>query len=103
MAHTRTIVDPRYGAKLTGKVGDITLGLIVTDDEAAGRRVDATDQGFGKSARFLIGRARYDLYSGSYIGAIVTDREFLEGYNRVAGAGSSIRVRATSRSSTSRS
>ena len=92
LVHTRTIVDPRYGAKLTGKVGDATLGLIVADDEAAGRRVDATDPGFGKSARYLIGRARYDLYSGSHIGAIVTDRKFLDGYNRVAGLDGQFRL-----------
>ena len=92
LMHTRTIVDPRYGAKLTGKVGDTTLGLIVADDEAAGRRVDATDPGFGKSARFLIGRARYDLYTGSHIGAIVTDREFLDSYNRVAGIDGQFRL-----------
>ena len=32
-----------------------------------------------------IGRVRYDLYSESHIGAIVTDREFLETSNRVVG------------------
>ena len=92
LVHTRTIVDPRYGAKLIGKVGDTTLGLIVADEEAAGRRVDATDPGFGKSAQFLIGRARYDLCTGSHIGAIVTDREFLDSYNRVAGVDGQFRL-----------
>ncbi|MCY4027611.1 MAG: DUF5916 domain-containing protein, partial [Acidobacteria bacterium] len=36
LVHTRTIVDPRFGAKLSGKVGDVTLGVFVTDDEATG-------------------------------------------------------------------
>ena len=40
--HTRTIVDPRYGAKLTGKVGKATLGVLIANDEAPGK-VDATD------------------------------------------------------------
>jgi hypothetical protein len=92
LVHTRTIVDPRYGGKLTGKVGDTTLGLIVADDEAAGRRVGAGDPGFGKSAQFLIGRARYDLYAGSHIGALITDREFLDSHNRVAGIDGQFRL-----------
>jgi hypothetical protein len=92
LVHTRTIVDPRYGGKLTGKVGKTTLGLIVADDEAAGRRVESTDPGFGRSAQFLIARARYDLYTGSHIGAIVTDREFQESYNRVAGLDAQLRL-----------
>lgn len=92
LEHTRTIVDPRYGAKLTGKVGDTTLGLIVADVDAAGRRVDATDPDFGKSAQFLIGRARYELDTASHIGAIVTDREFLDSYNRVAGVDGQFRL-----------
>ena len=92
LVHTRTIVDPRWGGKLTGKVGDTTLGLLVADDEAAGRRVGAGETGFGKSAQFLIGRARYDLYAGSHVGAILTDREFLDGYNRVAGVDGQFRV-----------
>ena len=35
LLNTRTIVDPRFGGKLTGKVGDTTLGVFVADDEAA--------------------------------------------------------------------
>ena len=35
--HTRTIVDPRYGAKLSGKIGKTTLGLLVANDEAPGK------------------------------------------------------------------
>jgi hypothetical protein len=92
LVHTRTIVDPRYGGKLTGKVGNTTLGLIVAEDEAAGRRVDSSDPGFGRSAQFLIARARYDLYTGSHIGAIVTDRQFLGSYNRVAGLDGQFRL-----------
>ena len=37
LLHTRTIVDPRYGAKLTGKVGNTTLGILVANDEAPGK------------------------------------------------------------------
>ena len=85
LVHTRTIVDPRYGAKLTGKVGKTAIGLLVANDEAPGKRDDPSDPGFAKNARFFIGRARWDLYPESYIGVLTTDREFLDSYNRVGG------------------
>ena len=36
LVHTRTIVDPEYGGKLTGKVGKTTVGVLYANDEAAG-------------------------------------------------------------------
>ena len=92
LVNTRTIVDPRYGGKLTGKVGKTTLGVIVADDAAPGRRDDPSDPGFDTTAQFLIGRARYDLFTESHIGVIVTDREFLDSYNRVAGVDGQFRL-----------
>ena len=94
--HTRTIVDPRYGAKLTGKLGKTTLGVLVANDEAPGKPDDPTDRAFGRTANVVIGRARYDLYSESHIGAIVTDREFLDSYSRLVGVDSRFRVSPTS-------
>ena len=95
LVHTRTIVDPRFGAKLTGKVGDATIGVFVADDEAPGRRADATDPAFGSTAQSLIGRVRYDLYSGSYVGMIATAREFGTDYNRVGGVDGRFRLGRT--------
>ena len=95
LVHTRTIVDPRYGGKLTGKVGKTTLGVLVADDEAPGRRDDPADPAFGQTAQFFIGRVRYDMYAESYIGAIVTDREFMDAYNRVGGIDGRFRLGQT--------
>jgi len=92
LVHTRTIVDPQLGAKLTGKTGKATLGVLVTNDESAGNFEDRDQAGFGQDAKVLIGRARYDLYSESYVGAIVTDREFLESFSRVAGIDGRFRI-----------
>ena len=92
LLHTRTIVDPRYGAKVTGKVGKTTIGLLFANDEASGKLEDRADPAFGRSAQFLIARARYDLYAESYVGAIVTDREFLDQYSRVGGIDASFRI-----------
>ena len=95
LVHTRTIVDPRYGGKLTGKVGKTTLGVLVADDEAPGKRDDPADPAFGQTAQFFIGRVRYDMYTESYIGAIVTDREFMDAYSRVAGIDGRFRLGQT--------
>ena len=97
LLHTRTIVDPRFGGKLTGKVGRTTLGVIVADDEAAGRLDDAADSRFGTTAQTFVGRARYDLYSESYVGAIMTAREFGHDYNRVGGIDGRFRLGRTHR------
>ena len=83
VVHTRTIVDPRYGLKLTGKVGRTSVGLLVADDEGPGHVDDPDDPAFGRGAQVVIARLRYDLYSESHIGALLTDREFLDGFSRL--------------------
>jgi TolB-like protein len=95
LIHTRTIVDPRYGAKITGKVGKITLGVLVANDEAPGKVDDPTDLAFDRSANSVIARVRYDLYSESHIGAIFTDREFLDSYSRLIGLDGRFRINPT--------
>ena len=97
LLHTRTIVDPRFGGKLTGKVGRTTLGVIVADDEAPGRLDDTVDPRFGTTAQTFVGRARYDLYAESYVGAIMTAREFGQEYNRVGGVDGRFRLGRTHR------
>ncbi len=96
LLHTRTIVDPRYGGKLTGKVGNTTLGVLVANDEAPGKRDDSADPAFGKTSQVFVGRARYDLYAESSIGFLATDREFLDGYSRVVGVDGRFRLGQTS-------
>ena len=95
LVHTRTIIDPRFGGKLTGKVGRTTLGLLVANDEAPGKVDDPSDRAFQQNAQFLIGRFRYDAAPGSYIGGIVTDREFLDSYSRVGAVDGRFRLGQT--------
>jgi hypothetical protein len=91
LIHTRTIVDPAFGAKVTGKVGRTTLGLLVANDVAPGKVDDPSDRAFGQSATVFIGRLRYDIFSESYVGVIATDREFLDSYSRLGGFDSQLR------------
>ena len=90
--HTRTILDPRYGGKVTGKVGNTTIGLLFANDEAPGNVNDRAAREYGKTANVLIGRLRYDLYAESHLGLILTDREFIDGYSRLGGADGNFRL-----------
>ncbi len=93
--HTRTIVDPLYGAKLTGKAGKTTVGMLYANDKVPGNVDDLLDPAFGKSAQTFVGRVRYDLYSESFVGAIVTQRDFLDSNSRLVGVDSNFRVGST--------
>ena len=93
--HTRTIVDPDYGAKLSGQVGRLALGVLSANDRAPGRVTNTADPAFGESARTHIARARYELFPESNLGAILTDRGFLGGYSRTFGADGNFRLSPT--------
>ena len=95
--NTRTIVDPRFGAKLTGKVGDVTLGFLAADDEAPGSLDDTADPAFGQTAQVFVTRVRYDLYAESHVGGLVTDREFLDSYSRAVGVDGQFAIGQTAR------
>ena len=92
--HTRTIVDPEFGAKLTGKLGNTTLGMIVADDEAPGR-VEPGNLAYGRKANNFVGRARYDLYAESYLGAIFTHRGFMDSHSTLGALDGNFRLGRT--------
>ena len=83
LLHTRTIVDPQIGAKLTGKVGKNSVGALVANDEAPGKLSDVSQPGYGETAKIVIGRVRRDLHTDSFVGGMVLDREFQDQYSRV--------------------
>ena len=92
LVQTRTIVDPQYGAKLTGKIGRTSLAFVSASDQAPGKVDSRSDPAFGRSAQVFLGRARYDLYSESHIGLLATNRDFLDSHNRMGGVDGSFRV-----------
>ena len=87
--YTRMIADPLAALKLTGKMGRHTIGVISAYDEITNLIVpgpEGSDSGtFDSPNTAFVGRYRYDLGSGSTIGAYVNDRRVSDGYfNRVA-------------------
>ncbi len=97
LLNTRTIVDPGYGAKLTGKVGNTSIGLLAASDEAPGKGLELGDPARGEAAQVNVARIRYDAYRESYVGTLITDRELMGSYSRVIGADGQFRLSDTDR------
>ncbi len=100
LLYTRTIVNPAWGIKLTGKMGKTTMGFLSTydmnassiddpeeEDEDEEEEEEIVQKGFVN-----VFRLRQDLFTESYIGLIFADKELREfegiaisDYNRVGG------------------
>ena len=92
VVHTRMIVDPLVGVKLTGKIGERnTFASIYALDDLP----DALQE--EDYAHFAILRYKRALTRDSFIGGFFTGRELEERYNRVFGADGQIRLNPSSR------
>jgi len=95
VVYTRRIIDPRAGFKLSGKLGrKDTLASIFALDESP-----SFDLGSGsdrKYAGFGILRYKRALTEDSYVGAFLTDREYTDEFNRVAGLDGQVRLTKSS-------
>ncbi|MDJ0940306.1 MAG: DUF5916 domain-containing protein [Woeseiaceae bacterium] len=86
---TRTVADPSFGAKLTGKRGDNTYGFFASQDEvtnlifpgAFGSDSESLDQ----SNTAFVGRYARSFGEGSSVGALVTTRSGDDYHNYVGG------------------
>jgi hypothetical protein len=87
--YTRTIADPAWGAKVTGKMGRSAYGAIVAEDErtnllipgAQGSRLASLD--LRNTSSVL--RYRHDLSASSAIGGVLTSRSGDGYHNHLAG------------------
>jgi hypothetical protein len=77
---SRQIMDPQFGARMTGKVGSWTLGALTIDDRQPGQ-----DQQPPFDTRAVDGVVRIAREFGkqSYIGAFASTRDFADTSNRV--------------------
>jgi len=86
--HTRTIVEPLLGVKLSGKLGaDHTISTLLANDDLA-----SSVPGSPSEAWFGFARYKMSLSEDSYVGAAYAGRDAGSAYNRVGGADAQIRV-----------
>lgn len=82
LLYTRTIVDPDFGARLTGRQGRYSIGALVADDRSPGESVPDSDLNAGKKAYFSIFRVTRDLPAHSNVGMGFGERRFAGSYSR---------------------
>jgi hypothetical protein len=96
--HTRRIIDPIYGSKITGTIGKTTFGVLNALDDKPETLIS-----FGADGRdlpvpnrsFTIGRATHALGRSDYVGGLFT-HTYLDGrHNTVAGGDISLRPSTT--------
>ncbi|KPK80417.1 MAG: hypothetical protein AMS25_08975 [Gemmatimonas sp. SM23_52] len=91
--HTRTIVDPIAGVRLSGKIGSKnTVSSIYAVDELP----DRGPVSGAEYAHFPIVRYKRALSEDSYIGGIYAGRELRDHFNRVLGADGQLRISESS-------
>ncbi|MEW6207853.1 MAG: DUF5916 domain-containing protein [Acidobacteriota bacterium] len=93
--HTRTIIDPDYAVKLTGKQGRNSFGLLLASDNAPGdfseEEINDPDV-FPSIAKFIdknayvgVLRLKRDVGKESSLGVIATSYNFIERHNQLGG------------------
>ncbi len=99
VVHTRTIVDPLLGFKLTGKVGrrDMVSAIFALDEFPGQVASEEGDTELaGRNAAFAIFRYKRSLRKDSFLGGFYTGREFAGSYNRLLGADGRFRLTPSS-------
>jgi hypothetical protein len=81
---TRRIVEPRIGARLSGKSGPYNIGALLIDDQTPTELADEDVSLGGERAGFGIFRLSRDILDQSSIGFMAIDRELADGFNRLA-------------------
>ncbi|MCU0290035.1 MAG: carbohydrate binding family 9 domain-containing protein, partial [Acidobacteria bacterium] len=94
--HTRNIIDPAWGGKITGDLGKISAGILAAADEWPGKELDGSQNALlhqGKNANFLFGRLKYSFNGDNYAGLLYTRRKFGDDYNQVIGGDIRFRIK----------
>ncbi len=93
--YTRQLLDPLCGAKITGRMGDYSIGFLSEADQYEGSAdfLNSLDNDPALNNKYRdkytfnhILRVKRNLSQRSFIGLLITDREFSDTYNRVYGA-----------------
>ena len=96
MVYTRTIVDPTFGFKLTGKVTPRdTVAAIYAQDSVPVDPALEDPSTVDAHPDVMIARYKHSLADDAYIGAFYTGREDGSGFNRVGGFDGRFRLSQT--------
>ncbi|MCP4150691.1 MAG: carbohydrate binding family 9 domain-containing protein [bacterium] len=99
--YTRTVRDPSWGVKITGKEKGNTIGAFIVRDTLTNLLFPGTQSSSSTSLEMdstaSVLRYRRDLGSNSTLGVLFTNREGENYYNRVYGVDGDIRVTAKDR------
>ncbi len=99
VVYTRTLADPDWGAKLSGKVGRGALGLFTVRDAVTNLLLSGSQGSaatvLGESTQGTALRYRRDVGGSSTVGVLATGREGGEYHNRVLGADAVLRFTKT--------
>ncbi len=80
---SRRIVNPQFGAKLTGSVGRWSVGALATDDRAPGQLVAEGEAGHGDRAIDGAVRVEHEFGHQSHAGVFLGGTKFASTSNRV--------------------
>jgi hypothetical protein len=89
---TRRIIDPEGGLRFTGRSGPWGVGTMLMNDEAPGLNRNAGDPLNGEKATIGVLRVFRDIAGQDRVGFTLTDRELLDGYNRVGSVDGKFRI-----------
>ena len=100
--HTRTIIDPDYAVKLSGKRGRNSFGLLLASDNAPGQFSDDEKNDpnvfpdiaglIDKNGYIGVARLKRDIGRESSLGFIATSYNFNQKHNQVAGFDGNLRL-----------
>jgi len=96
VVYTRTIIDPRVGFKLSGRIGkkDTLASIFALDESPSGE--PSWLPGDDKYATFGILRYKRALAGDSYLGVFSAGRTYAGGFNEVGGADGQLRLSKSS-------
>ncbi|MGI4755668.1 MAG: carbohydrate binding family 9 domain-containing protein, partial [Janthinobacterium lividum] len=92
LLYTRTIGNPEFGARATGKIRHTNIGFLAIDDRDPGTFVAPNDPLHGKRAFTLAARVSQDIGKFSNVGAIYVQRTLNGSSNRVGGIDFNARI-----------
>ncbi len=91
--YTNNIELPKYGARLTGKLGPWALGILDVNDRSPGQAVAPGNPEYNTNANFYVARINRDVGALSNVGMIYADREYQNSFNRAGGLDYRMRLR----------